>query len=94
MLLAALALFRRLQQTAFESIQLASTLAQVSDRGRDVIDDLYREGRAAHPAPGLLDAAAPRREVCWPKRAAVLQVIDVPPLIRRERRNRVPHAAR
>ena len=89
MLLVALALFRRLQATAFESIQLASTLAQVSDRGRDVIDHLYRTGAAAHPATELLDAAAPRREVCWPKRAAVLQVIDVPPLIRRAQRENV-----
>lgn len=68
MLLAALALSRRLQQTAFESIQLASTLAQVSDRGRDVIEHLYRQGRAAHPATDLPDAAAPHRDVGWPER--------------------------
>jgi uncharacterized membrane protein len=34
-------------------------------------------------------ANVPRRDVIWPDRAAVLQVIDVPPLIRRARREDV-----
>ena len=90
MLLAALALFRRLQTKAFESIQLASTLAQVCERGRDVIDRLcpaagWDEGTAA----GQFDAHATDRDVRWPNRAAVLQVIDVPPLARRAQRENV-----
>jgi uncharacterized membrane protein len=90
MLLAALALFRRLQTTAFLSIQLASTLSQVADRGRDIIDHLYPAAALAeHPAAGKLDLRAPVRDVRWPKRAAVLQVIDVPPLTRRAQRENV-----
>ena len=90
MLLAALALFRRLQTTAFESIQLASTLGQVADRGREVIDHLYAAAdRAPRPREEPLDAGVLRQDVIWLDRAAVLQVIDVPPLIRRARQEDV-----
>ena len=90
MLLAALALFRRRQTTAFQSIQLAATLGQVADRGREVIDHLYRAAeRAPHPLVKPPDSQVPRRDVLWPNRAAVLQVIDVPPLIRRARQEDV-----
>ncbi len=90
MLLAALALFRRLQTTAFYSIQLASTLGQVTDRGREVIDRLYPAADRAPRSLGVsLDAGVPRRDIIWPGRAAVLQVIDVPPLIRRARQEDV-----
>lgn len=90
MLLAALALFRRLQTTAFQSIQLAATLGQVADRGREVIDHLYPAAeRAPHPLVKPPDSQVPRRGVLWPNRAAVLQVIDVPPLIRRARQEDV-----
>jgi uncharacterized membrane protein len=90
MLLAALALFRRLQTTAFQSIQLASTLGQVADRGREVIDHLYSPAdRTPHAVVESPAANVPRRDVIWPDRAAVLQVIDVPPLIRRARREDV-----
>jgi uncharacterized membrane protein len=40
LLVGALALFGRLQSSAFRSIQLASTLTQVGGRGREVIDHL------------------------------------------------------
>ena len=90
MLLAALALFRRLQTTAFLSIQLASSLGQVADRGREVIDHLYPAAdEAPHPVGGAPAADVPRRDVIWPGRAAVLQVIDVPPVIRRARQEDV-----
>ena len=38
---AVIVVYRRLQMGAFNSIQLASALAQVARRGRDVIDGLY-----------------------------------------------------
>jgi uncharacterized membrane protein len=41
LLLVAIALFRSLQMRAFSSIQLASTLAQVTQRGRQVLDGVY-----------------------------------------------------
>ena len=46
LLLAAIALFRSLQMRAFSSVQLASTLAQVTHRGRQVLDGVY-PGQAA-----------------------------------------------
>ena len=39
--LTSIVVYRRLQMEAFKSIQLASTLAQVAQRGREVIDGLY-----------------------------------------------------
>jgi uncharacterized membrane protein len=94
LLLVAIALFRQLQTAAFRSIQLAPTLAQVTDRGRDIIDHLYPAAGVA-PAPGAAPGgderhpSAARRDVVWPRRSAVLQVIDVPPLVRRARRENV-----
>jgi uncharacterized membrane protein len=83
LLLVALALFRRLQTTAFRSIQLASTLTQVTDRGRKVIDHLYPAADEAPLRAAGPTADEPGRDVLWPHRSAVLQVIDVPPLLRR-----------
>ncbi len=82
--LLSLVVYRRLQMAAFSSIQLASTLAEVAVRGREVIDGLYT--RADGP-PGqanerdLTDdagAAGHWHEIRWPGHAATLQVIDVP----------------
>ncbi len=61
MLLSALVMFRQLQTTAFNSIQLASTLTQVADRGREVIDHLYPPaGSAPPPAEDMSPLQAPR----------------------------------
>lgn len=90
MLLSALVMFRRLQTTAFNSIQLASTLTQVADRGREVIDHLYPPaGSAPSPAEDMSPLQAPRHDVTWPHRAAVLQLIDLPPLLLRAQREGV-----
>ncbi len=85
-LLAALMVFRRLQMSAFSSIQLASVLAQVARRGREVIDDLYQHEA---PADGSNHKGQPGPEVGehthairWPHRAGVLQGVDVPDLVR------------
>ena len=83
LLLVAITLFRHLQTAAFRSIQLASTLAQVTDRGREVIDRLYPAAGDTPFLPASPGAAGPRRDVLWPHRSSVLQVIDVPPLLRR-----------
>lgn len=84
LLVVALILFRRLQSAAFRSIQLASTLKQVTDRGRAVIDHLYPPVDDAPEPPG--DAATgTETAVPWSGRWAVLQAIDVPPLVRRAR---------
>jgi uncharacterized membrane protein len=87
LLLATLALFRRLQGRAFRSIQLASTLTQVADRGREVIDHLY----PASPGPAETgtqerDPRTASQVVAWPERLAVLQVIDAQSLAEHARR--------
>jgi uncharacterized membrane protein len=89
--LTSIVLYRRLTTGAFNSIQLASALAQVARRGREVIDGLYiLDAPDSDPpdAPARADAASPAgepsREIRWPGASAVLQVIDVP---------RVLHAA-
>ena len=56
-ILAAIVVYRRLQMGAFRSIQLASALAQVARRGREVIDGLYiAKASASDP----IDAPGPR----------------------------------
>jgi uncharacterized membrane protein len=83
--LVSLVVYRRLQMAAFKSIQLASTLAGVASRGREVIDGLYT--RAGGPRDQVdegdlvnvgVRAAEDGHEIRWPGHAATLQVIDVP----------------
>lgn len=79
--LVAIAVFRNLQASAFRSIQLASTLSMVAERGREVVDDVYPDqATQGSLASGRPVAAA--GEVLWPARAATLQAIDVPALVR------------
>ena len=93
-ILAALVVFRRLQTAAFGSIQLASVLAQVARRGREVIDDLYVRkvpdsapiDDAALLSPGPADL--PLNQIRWPRPAAVVQGIDVPRVLRAAERYR------
>lgn len=90
LVLAAIGVFRRLQTTAFESIQLAPTLAQVVRRGREVIDGVYPDALPTDPSPTgpAHQAGGPplgsdhgRREVVWAGSATTLQWIDVPHLV-------------
>jgi uncharacterized membrane protein len=78
--LAALALIRALQVKAFASIQLAPTLSAIAAQGRGILDDLYPrpdpDGRPpAVPLPPL------RRTVTWPHRQAILQQLNLRPLL-------------
>jgi uncharacterized membrane protein len=87
--LISLSLYRKLQLGAFKSIQLASTLAQVARRGREVIDSLYTQQA---PVTDSGDSTQRSRTTCatgetsqairWPGRAGILQVIDVPRVLR------------
>jgi uncharacterized membrane protein len=83
-LVATIAVFRALQVEAFRSIQLASTLAQVTKRGGDVIDEVYPDELRVGSATPVADAdlSAESHEVVWSGHPAVLQVIDVPRLAR------------
>src|SRR5262249_4639468 len=93
--LASLALYRRLQLSAFESIQLASTLTQVARRGREVIDGLYTA-----PVTEPVDRSEPmgarpvshsaQQQIRWSGPPGILQVIDVPRVVHTaERSHRV-----
>jgi len=83
LLMVAVVLFRALQMRAFGSIQLASTLEQVSRRGRRVLDGVYPDrplnddGEKASPH-GLPSG---RHDVIWSDRPGVIQAIDVPRII-------------
>jgi uncharacterized membrane protein len=81
--LASLIVYRQLQLGAFKSIQLASTLAQVASRGSEVIDGLYTPNR---PRTSSL-AGANSLEIRWPGRSGILQVIDVPRILRAAERH-------
>jgi uncharacterized membrane protein len=93
-LLAIIVVYRRLQSGAFKSIQLASALAQVARQGRQVIDGLYiQTDPVSDPVDGRGRATAvfsdePMHEIRWPRPAAVLQVIDVPRVLRAAERAR------
>ena len=83
--LAVIIVYRRLQMGAFQSIQLASALAQIARRGREVIDGLYVRNAPATDAtagPGRARPASTAedalQEILWPRPPAVVQVIDVP----------------
>jgi uncharacterized membrane protein len=89
--LAAIALLRSLQTAAFRSIQLASILEQVSQRGGQVIEGVHPEILAALDRSGGLsdDRASPvvempsdGRDVLWPRRSSIVQTVDVPRLVR------------
>ncbi|MET7482909.1 DUF2254 family protein [Streptomyces sp. NPDC005538] len=77
LLLTLLALLRNLQLRAFAAIQLAPVLNSVTERGRTVLDTLYRGPAGPTAAP----LSAPRSTVTWPKAPAVLQQVDVDRLL-------------
>jgi uncharacterized membrane protein len=83
LLLASIALFRSLQMRAFSSIQLASTLAQVSRRGRQVLEGVYPDRPLDERGEDAGQPAMPgeRREVIWTREPGVLQTIDVPQIL-------------
>ncbi len=86
---AVIIVYRRLQMGAFKSIQLASVLAQIARRGHEVIDGLYTPNAPATDATNGPDRASPAstaeqglQEILWPRPGAVVQVIDVPRVLR------------
>jgi uncharacterized membrane protein len=80
--LLSLLLYRRLQMTAFRSIQLASTLSEIAARAHAVLDGLYMESAARDRPPRPADPV-PRDgdAIVWRGRPATLQAIDVPRLL-------------
>lgn len=87
-MLISVAMYRSLQAAAFTSIQLGPVLSQVAHRGRQVIDGLYTAPARAerdtisHHIPATSLAGQGAREIGWPYQSAVIQVIDVPRVLR------------
>jgi uncharacterized membrane protein len=90
-ILAAIALLRSLQTAAFRSIQLASILEQVSQRGREVIEGVHPEILAASDRSGglsndrvypVVETPSDGRDLLWPRRSSIVQTLDVPRLVR------------
>ena len=77
----AIGVFRALQASAFRSIQLAATLAAVARRGSAVVEGVYPD-QAAEARERAARKPAMAGEVLWRGRAATLQEIDVPALVR------------
>lgn len=78
--LASLAIARRLQLSALNSLQLAPILQDLGDRGRAVIDELFPHPYVETPV-GSLDLPGHSHQVRWPWSPAVLRQIDLPPLL-------------
>jgi uncharacterized membrane protein len=87
-MLISVSLYRTLQTAAFQSIQLAPILSQVVRRGRQVIDGLYTApapadpGTAYHPILATSPPGQGTHQIRWPHPAAVIQVINVPRVLR------------
>ena len=80
LVLVAVALTRRLQFDALQSVQLAPALDRVTTRTRQVIDRLYT---APFPQPPVARPVAPEHpvQVHWPAPQTVLRQVDMPKLI-------------
>lgn len=78
LLLTLLGLLRRLQLSAFTSVQLAPVLQSVNDRGRGILESLYAKSGdpvTSDPLPPLSST------VTWPQPLAVLQEVDAEQLL-------------
>jgi uncharacterized membrane protein len=90
LLIGAIVVYRNLQMRAFGSVELGSILAEVTERGREVLDGVYGAELPADAAgPSQKEAeerrlrALPegRREVTWPGPSGIVQDVDVPRIL-------------
>ena len=87
--LASIILYRLLQTAAFKSLQLASILDQVARRGREVIDGLYTQPASVtnpvvddNRTSTASDSEGDQQLIRWPRASGIVQVIDVPRVLR------------
>jgi uncharacterized membrane protein len=90
LLMGAIVVYRNLQMRAFGSVELGSMLAEVTERGRRVLDGVYadelprdadgpsREDGAKRNLCALPEGS---RKVAWPGRSGIIQDVDVPRII-------------
>jgi uncharacterized membrane protein len=90
LLIGAIVVYRNLQMRAFGSVELGSILAEVTERGRQVLDGVYADelprdagGKPQEDGQGRTLSALPEgsREVMWPARSGIIQDVDVPQII-------------
>lgn len=83
LLIGAIVVYRHLQMSAFGSVELATMLAQVTERGRQVLEGVYadeppRSSTGERNSRPLPEGA---RSIVWTRSSAVVQDIDVPRII-------------
>ena len=83
LLIAAIVVYRNLQMSAFGSVELGAVLAQVTERGRQVLEGVYADEppRDAGQSHGPRALPEGRRGVVWTGRPGIIQDIDVPRII-------------
>jgi uncharacterized membrane protein len=90
LLMGAIVVYRDLQMRAFGSVELGSVLAEVTERGRRVLEGVYADElpRDSDGPPredgekrGLRGLPEGSREVAWPGRSGIIQDVDVPRII-------------
>ena len=83
LLMGAIVVYRNLQMRAFGSVELGSVLAEVTERGRRVLDGTYADEspREAGGRPGRRTLPEGSRTIVWPGRSGIVQDVDVPRII-------------
>ena len=83
LLMGAIVVYRNLQMRAFGSVELGSVLAEVTGRGRQVLDGMYADEppRDAGKRRGPVALPDGQRDVTWPGRSGIIQDVDVPRII-------------
>jgi uncharacterized membrane protein len=84
LVMGAILVYRNLQMRAFGSVELGSMLAQVTERGRQVLDGVYADEPPRDAAddcrrPRSLPAGA--RDVVWTGPSGIIQDVDVPRIL-------------
>ena len=74
--LAAMAVARNLQLSAFRSVQIGPTVQDITHRGRAVIDQLY-EPRTAEPAAAARKPPDAGAQVLWSGEDGYIRQVDV-----------------
>jgi uncharacterized membrane protein len=83
LLVGAIVVYRNLQMRAFGSVALGTVLAEVTERGRRVLDGVYADEPPRNDGGSRSRHALPdgRRDVVWTGRPGIIQDIDVPRII-------------
>jgi uncharacterized membrane protein len=83
LLIAAIVVYRNLQMSAFGSVELGAVLAQVTERGRQVLEGVYADEPPRDVGQRGRSHALPagKRSVVWTRRPGIIQDIDVPKII-------------